>query len=73
MDKAVNDASAAPLDKQRGFYKRYAEIHARDLNQLILVSQQMNETVSNKLDGLDAQFNFSYNTHPNWAEAWYRK
>ena len=73
MDKAVNEAAAAPLDKQRGFYKRYAEIHARDLNQLILVSQQMNETVSNKLDGLDAQFNFSYNTHPNWAEAWYRK
>lgn len=73
MDKAVADAASAPLEKQREFYKRYAEIQARDLNQLILASQQMYEVVSNKFDGLDAQFNFSYNTHPNWAEAWYRK
>ena len=73
LDKAVAEAAAAPLDKQRGFYKRYAEIVARDLNEITLVSQQMHEAVSNKLDGLDAQFNFSFNTHPNWAEAWFPK
>jgi peptide/nickel transport system substrate-binding protein len=26
--------------------------------------------VSTNLKGLDTQFNFSFNTHPNWAEAW---
>lgn len=71
MDKAVNDASAAPLDKQRGYYKRYAEIVARDLNQLTLTNQQMHEAVSTRLLGLDAQFDFAFNTHPNWAEAWF--
>jgi peptide/nickel transport system substrate-binding protein len=71
MDKVVNDASAAPLDKQRALYRRYAEIVARDLNQLTLVSQQMHEAVSTKLQGLDAQFDFSFNTHPNWAEVWF--
>lgn len=73
LDKVVAEAAAAPLDKQRGFYKRYAEIVARDLNEITLVSQQMHEAVTNKLDGLDAQFNFSYNTHPNWAEVWFSK
>jgi peptide/nickel transport system substrate-binding protein len=73
MDAAVAAAASAPLDKQRAAYKRYAEIVARDLNQLTLVSQQMHEAVSTKLEGLDAQFNFSFNTHPNWAEAWFPK
>ena len=73
MDKAVADAAAAPLEKQRAYYKVYAELAARDLNQLVLVSQQMHEAVSTKLQGLDAQFNFSFNTHPNWAEAWFPK
>ncbi len=73
MDKAVNDAASAPLEKQRAYYKVYAELAARDLNQAVLVSQQMHEAVSTKLQGLDAQFNFAFNTHPNWAEAWFQK
>lgn len=73
MDKAVATAASVPLDKQRAAYKRYAEIVARDLNQLTLVSQQMHEAVSTKLQGLDAQFDFSFNTHPNWAEVWFPK
>lgn len=73
MDKAVADAASAPLEKQRAYYKVYAEIASRDLNQMVLVSQQMHEAVSTKLHGLDAQFNFSFNTHPNWAEAWFPK
>ena len=73
MDKAVADAASAPLEKQRAYYKVYAELAARDLNQAVLVSQQMHEAVSTKLQGLDAQFNFSFNTHPNWAEAWFPK
>ncbi|MES3000661.1 MAG: ABC transporter substrate-binding protein [Pseudomonadota bacterium] len=73
MDKAVADAASAPLEKQRAAYKRYAEIVARDLNQLTLVSQQMHEAVSTQFQGLDSQFNFAFNTHPNWAEAWLPK
>ncbi len=73
MDKAVADAAGAPLSKQRAYYKVYAELVARDLNQLTLVSQQMHEAVSTKLHGLDAQFNFAFNGHANWAEAWLPK
>jgi peptide/nickel transport system substrate-binding protein len=73
MDKAVATAASVPLAQQRAAYRKYAEIAARDLNQLTLASQQMHEAVSTKLEGLDAQFDFSFNTHPNWAEAWFRK
>jgi peptide/nickel transport system substrate-binding protein len=73
LDKVIAEAAAAPLDKQRAHYKRYEEIVAADLNQLTLASQQMYEAVSTKLQGLDAQFDFSFNTHPNWAEAWLPK
>ncbi|MCL4697011.1 MAG: hypothetical protein KJ023_08170, partial [Burkholderiaceae bacterium] len=52
MDKAVADAAAAPAGQQRAFYRRYAEIAARDLNQLVLASQQMHEAVSTRLEGL---------------------
>ena len=69
----ANRLRDAPLSKQKAYYKVYAELVARDLNQITLVSQQMHEAVSTKLQGLDAQFNFSFNTHPNWAEAWFPK
>ena len=70
FDKVALDASAAPIGQQKPFYKKYAEIIARDLNQLALTDSKVFEAVSTDLKGLDAQFNFSFNTHPNWAEAW---
>ncbi|MBM6582424.1 hypothetical protein ILT44_19650 [Microvirga sp. BT689] len=70
FDKVALDASAAPVGQQKPFYKKYAEIIARDLNQLALADSKVFEAVSTDLKGLDAQFNFSFNTHPNWAEAW---
>lgn len=70
FDAAALAASAAPLGKQREPYRKYAEIVARDLNQLQLTNAQVYEAVTTNLKGLDAQFNFSFNTHPNWAEAW---
>ncbi|MBM6593115.1 ABC transporter substrate-binding protein [Microvirga pudoricolor] len=70
FDKVALDASAAPIGQQRPLYKKYAEIVARDLNQLALTDSKVFEAVSTDLKGLDAQFNFSFNTHPNWAEAW---
>jgi peptide/nickel transport system substrate-binding protein len=70
FDKIALDASAAPVGEQREHYRKYAEIVARDLNQLQLTNSQVYEAVSTRLKGLDAQFNFSFNTHPNWAEAW---
>lgn len=71
FDKVALDASAAPAGQQREHYKTYAEIVARDLNQLQLTNSQVYEAVTTNLKGLDAQFNFSFNTHPNWAEAWF--
>ena len=70
FDKVALDASAAPLAEQKAYYKKYAEIIARDLNQLALADFKVFEAVSTDLKGLDAQFDFSFNTHPNWAEAW---
>lgn len=70
FDKVALDASAAAVGQQREHYRNYAEIIARDLNQLQLTNSQVYEAVSTRLKGLDAQFNFSFNTHPNWAEAW---
>lgn len=71
FDKVALEASAAPAGQQREHYKTYAEIVARDLNQLQLTNSQVYEAVTTNLKGLDAQFNFSFNTHPNWAEAWF--
>jgi peptide/nickel transport system substrate-binding protein len=70
FDRVALEASAAPLAEQKAHYKTYAEIIARDLNQLALTSSKVFEAVSTDMKGLDAQFNFSFNTHPNWAEAW---
>lgn len=70
FDQVALDAAAAPLGKQMEHYSKYAEIIARDLNQLQLTNAEVYEAVTTNLKGLDAQFNFSFNTHPNWAEAW---
>ncbi|MDE1992380.1 MAG: hypothetical protein KGI75_07735 [Rhizobiaceae bacterium] len=70
FDAVALAAAAAPADQQRALYKKYAEIVARDLNQIQLTNAQSYEAVTTNLKGLDAQFNVSFNTHPNWAEAW---
>lgn len=70
FDKIALAAAAAPADQQRALYKQYAEIVARDLNQIQLTNAEVYEAVTTNLKGLDAQFNFSFNAHPNWAEAW---
>jgi len=73
FDKVAADAASAPLDRQKALYKTYAEIVARDLNQLALTNARVFEAVTNNFKNLDAQFNFAFNTHPNWAEAWLPK
>ncbi len=73
FDKVAADAASAPADKQRALYKTYAEIIARDLNQLALTNARVFEAVTTNFKNLDAQFNFAFNTHPNWAEAWLPK
>lgn len=70
FDATALAAAAAPLGQQHEVYKKYAEIVARDLNQVQLTNAQAYEAVSTNLKGLGAQFNVSFNTHPNWAEAW---
>ncbi|MGO4677429.1 ABC transporter substrate-binding protein [Bosea sp. 2YAB26] len=73
FDKVAANAASAPADQQKAHYKIYAEIIARDLNQLALTNSRVFEAVTNNFKNLDAQFNFSFNTHPNWAEAWLPK
>lgn len=73
FDKVAAQAAAAPLGQQKPFYKTYAEIVARDLNQAALTNAKAFEAVTTTFKNIDAQFNFSFNTHPNWAEAWLPK
>jgi peptide/nickel transport system substrate-binding protein len=73
FDKVAALAASVPLDQQKAHYKTYAEIIARDLNQLALTNSKVFEAVSTNFKNLDAQFNFSFNTHPNWAEVWLPK
>ena len=69
MDKAVATAASVPLDKQRAAYKRYAEIVARDLNQLTLARPADARSHVDQARRAGRAVDFSFNTHPNWAEA----
>jgi peptide/nickel transport system substrate-binding protein len=73
LDKIIAEAAAAPLDKQKAVYSKYAEIVARDINEITLTNARAFEAVSTKLKNIDAQFNVAFNTHPNWQEAWIPK
>lgn len=70
LDEIALKAAEAALADQRSFYGEYAKIVARDLNELTLTNAQAYEAYSKRLKNMDAQMNFAYNTHPNWAEAW---
>jgi peptide/nickel transport system substrate-binding protein len=73
LDKLIAEAAAAPLDKQKAAYSKYAEIVARDLNEITLTNARAFEAVSTRLKNVDAQFNVAFNTHPNWQEVWIPK
>jgi peptide/nickel transport system substrate-binding protein len=70
LDKIIAEAAAAPLDQQKAVYSKYAQIVARDLNEITLTNARAFEAVSTKLRNTDAQFNVAFNTHPNWQEVW---
>jgi peptide/nickel transport system substrate-binding protein len=73
LDKIIAEAAAAPLDKQKAVYSKYAQVVARDINEITLTNARAFEAVSTKLKNIDAQFNVAFNTHPNWQEAWVPK
>ena len=73
LDKLIAQAAATPLDKQQAVYSKYAEIVARDINEITLTNARSFEAVSTKLKNIDAQFNVAFNTHPNWQEVWIPK
>ena len=73
LDQLIVEAAAAPLDKQKALYSKYAAIVARDINEITLTNARSFEAVSTKLKNIDAQFNVAFNTHPNWQEVWIPK
>ena len=73
LDKLIAEAAAAPIDRQKVLYSKYAEIVARDINEIALTNARYFEAVSTKLKNIDAQFNVAFNTHPNWQEVWIPK
>ena len=70
LDRIATAAAAAPEDQRKALYKQYEEIVARDLNEITLTNAPTYNAVSTRFSGLDAQFDISFNEHPNWAEAW---
>lgn len=70
FDKIAQEAAAAPLDKQPALYSRYAEIIARDLNQLALTEAELFWAVNKKFEGLAEEYNFSYTDYPRWDDVW---
>jgi peptide/nickel transport system substrate-binding protein len=70
LDRIAKEAAAAAPEQRRALYKQYAEIIARDLNQITLTNAPTYVAVSTKFQNLDAQFDISFNDHPNWAEVW---
>ena len=73
LDKLIAEAAATPIDKQKAVYSKYAEIVARDINEITLTNARYFEAVSTKLKNIDVQFNVAFNTHPNWQEVWIPK
>ena len=65
-----NIHTASWEDRQSGERKCRTEIVARDLNEITLTNAPTYNAVSAKFHGLDAQFDISFNEHPNWGEAW---
>jgi peptide/nickel transport system substrate-binding protein len=73
FDQLALEAAAAPLDEQKALYKKYAEIVFRDLNSISLTNAQVFEAYSTRFENMEAQYDFAFNSHPNWAEAWLPK
>jgi peptide/nickel transport system substrate-binding protein len=70
LDGIAREAGSAPPERRRALYKQYAEIVARDLNELTLTNAPTYNAVATKFQNLDALFNVSFNEHPSWADAW---
>jgi peptide/nickel transport system substrate-binding protein len=73
FDQLALEAATAPLDEQKALYKKYAEFVSRDLNSISLTNAQVFEAYSNRFENMEAQYDFAFNSHPNWAEAWLPK
>ncbi|GHF70763.1 ABC transporter substrate-binding protein [Seohaeicola zhoushanensis] len=73
LDKLIDAAAAAPEGQQQAPYAAYAAKVAEDINEITLTNVRLFEAASTRLMGLEKQFDFSYNTHPNWQEVWIPK
>lgn len=70
FDAVALEAQQAPENERRAIYGRYEQVIADALPQLPLAQAKQFEGVSTKFGGLEKQFDFAYNEHANWAEAW---
>ena len=70
LDRIALQAGTVPADQRRALYKQYAEIVARDLNELTLTNAPTFHAVATKFQDLDALFNIAFNEAPSWADVW---
>ena len=60
LDRIALQAGTVPADQRRALYKQYAEIVARDLNELTLTNAPTFHAVATKFQNLDALFNIAF-------------
>ena len=70
LDHLALEAGSVPSEQRRVLYKQYAEIVARDLNELTLTNAPTFHAVATKFQNLDALFNIAFNEAPSWADVW---
>jgi len=70
LDRIALEAGSVPTEERRVLYKQYAEIVARDLNELTLTNAPTLHAVATKFQNLDALFNIAFNEAPSWADVW---
>jgi peptide/nickel transport system substrate-binding protein len=70
LDRLALQAGSVSTEQRRVLYKQYAEIVARDLNELTLTNAPTFHAVATKFQNLDALFNVAFNEAPSWADVW---
>jgi peptide/nickel transport system substrate-binding protein len=70
LDHIALEAGSVSTEQRRVLYKQYAEIVARDLNELTLTNAPTFHAVATKFQNLDALFNIAFNEAPSWADVW---
>lgn len=70
LEEVAAKANAAKWADRRQFYKRYAEIVARDLSEVTLTNVGQTHGMATRFGNYEAQYEVAFDGYPSWAEVW---